>query len=169
MCEQPCRRSSGSTADTCPPVTTPTVIAEGPRVFRTGAHGRLRQTTVLGHRCPRPVSGVPRRLFQRSDHHRFDLIDTDGERPAPSRLVRQPVQPLGEKSPPPLADRVRRHPQLPGDRHDAWHVRSRTCSARSAPAGPAPGPMSPDTSTLQGRLLRSREQQRFQLRPTTRN
>lgn len=86
----------------------------------------LRQTTVLGHRRPRPVGGVPGQLFQRGDHHRFHLIDADSGRPARPRLVDQSVQPHSEEAPPPLADGVRAHPQIPGDRDNRRHLRPRT-------------------------------------------
>jgi hypothetical protein len=53
------------------------------------------------------VSGVLRQLLQRRDHDRLHLIDADGGRPARPGLVHQSIQPLGEKAPPPLVDRVR--------------------------------------------------------------
>lgn len=91
-------------------------------------HGRLRRTTVLRHRCPRPVGGVLRQLFQRGDHQRFHLIDAEGRRlarPADPGRPRRPAAPPAPHTP-----------------------------AQSAPAGPGPGPMSPDVSTAPTRSAR---------------
>ncbi len=110
-------------------------------------HGRLRQATVLRHRCSRPVGGVFRQLFQRGDYHHLHLINADGGRPARPGLVDQSVQPLGKEASPPLADGVRGHPQIPGNRDTRRYFRPRTRQHDPTPAEPGPGPMSPDAST----------------------
>ncbi len=125
-------------------------------------------TTVLGHRCPRPVGGVLRQLFQRGDHDRFDLIDADvGGRPG-----------LGSSaSPSSRSARKRRR-----------HLRTVSAVTRNSRAtatiGGASGPAHASTSRarrarpcrcrstrppLQHRPLVIRQQQRLQLPAPTRD
>src|SRR5664280_20227 len=73
---------------------------------------RLGQPRTLGHRRPRPVRGIARRLLQRGNHDLLHLIDADRGRPPGPGLVHQPVQALGHKPASPLTHRRNRTVQL---------------------------------------------------------
>ena len=115
------------------------------------------------------MGGVLRELFQRGDNDRFHLIDADGGRPARPGFVDQSVQSLGEEASPPLADGVRGHPQLPGDRDDRRYFRPRARQHNPCPQGQGLGRCRPTRPPLQLRPLVIRQQQRLQFRAPTRN
>ncbi len=78
-------------------------------------HRALRQSRGLGHHPAAPVRGLPRLLVQRLGDHALDLTIADGVRGSRSRLIEQTVQSRALEASAPLADRLRRHPQLPAD------------------------------------------------------
>ena len=75
----------------------------------------------------------------------LDLLVGDRARRARPRLVDQPVQPTLHEPPPPLAHRLRRHPNLGGDLLIRFTCRA--TPARSGTAAPTPATTSPAAPT----------------------
>jgi hypothetical protein len=107
--------------------------------------GTLTQATPRGHRAGTPVRRRAWRALQRQRDHAFHLRICDRARGTGPRLIEQPVEPLGQKSLPPLTDGVLVEAQLGRDsavafargarQHDAGPLRERLSGG--APTGPA--------------------------------
>ena len=88
---------------------------------------------------------VRRRRLQRRHDHVLDLVHADRARPTRALLITQPVEAVLDEPAPPLADRVRRAPQLLGQR--SCCPRRRRRPARSSTAAPTPATTSPDATS----------------------
>ena len=60
-----------------------------PKAFQIRCTALARHARRRRHRANAPVRGIPRRGFQRLDHHRLDLVIGDAPRCATARLVQQ--------------------------------------------------------------------------------
>ena len=78
-------------------------------------HRRDRQPARLGHAARTPVRGVLGQALQRRDDHRLDARVVDRARRTRARLVAEPVQPMLDETPTPLADGALIDPQRGGD------------------------------------------------------